>query len=99
MSERTPELSPPDTPGSETLAGNQDPPSPHSTADTPAAPPGSASVAAIPGVVGRFRIGEELAHGGMGVVYRAHEPSIGRDVAVTRLIERRRQESSSAVRA
>src|SRR6478609_1272119 len=36
----------------------------------------------MPVMVGRFQLGEELARGGMGVVYRASEPSIGREVAV-----------------
>lgn len=32
--------------------------------------------------VGRYRIDERIGHGGMGVVYRAHDPKLERDVAV-----------------
>ncbi len=50
----------------------------------PAVPPVSA---------GRFQLGQELARGGMGVVYCACDESLGRDVAVKVLHERYRGNS------
>jgi tetratricopeptide (TPR) repeat protein len=37
---------------------------------------------------GRFQLGDELARGGMGIIYRARDDSLGRDVAVKVLHER-----------
>jgi tetratricopeptide (TPR) repeat protein len=57
---------------------------------TPAVPPtqlhivspGSAASSASPRRLGRYDIGEEIAHGGMGTVLRAHDPGLHRDLAV-----------------
>jgi tetratricopeptide (TPR) repeat protein len=86
----------PATPGSGTVAAGTD--SPPRLPHTPPDPQGSTTTASVPALVGRFRLGVELARGGMGVVYRAHEPSVGRDVAVKVLHDEFRGDDRMAAR-
>ncbi len=44
------------------------------------------AVAAMPGRVGEYELIEELGRGGMGVVYRAHQQSLDRTVAVKMIL-------------
>jgi serine/threonine-protein kinase len=53
--------------------------------ESPAVDLGSASTPPVR--AGRFKLGQELARGGMGVVYLARDESLGRDVAVKVLHE------------
>ncbi len=66
------------------------------TSSLPKARP--ARKAPMPEFVGRFQVIEELARGGMGVVYRASEPAIGREVAVKLLREKLRGEPAAVRR-
>ena len=42
----------------------------------------SALFGSSPPRVGRFTVGDQLGAGGMGVVYRGHDPELGRDIAI-----------------
>jgi serine/threonine-protein kinase len=59
---------------------------------TTASGPAPANVVdpALPELAGRFQVRSEIARGGMGVVLRAHDPAIGRDVAVKVILPQHR---------
>jgi serine/threonine-protein kinase len=44
------------------------------------------AAAALPGRLGRYELLEEIGRGGMGAVLRAHDPDLGRDLAVKVLL-------------
>ena len=77
----------PDTPRLATLAGNQDA-QPTLAPSTPASTRESVHPPTIdPGeeVGGRYRLGEEIARGGMGVVYAARDLVLDRDIGLKTL--------------
>ncbi|OWK38406.1 serine/threonine protein kinase [Fimbriiglobus ruber] len=47
---------------------------------------------------GRYELGDEIAHGGMGAVYRATDTAFGREVAVKLLLDRYGPQSGTARR-
>jgi tetratricopeptide (TPR) repeat protein len=62
---------------------------------TTAAPhplPSTLSNQVLPEQAGRFRLLGQIARGGMGVVLRAHDPEIGRDVAVKLILSEHRDD-------
>src|SRR5262249_40362328 len=56
------------------------------------AAPTTAPGALLPEQAGRFRLLGEIARGGMGAVLRAHDPAIGRDVAIKVVLPQHRQD-------
>jgi serine/threonine protein kinase len=48
--------------------------------------PGTAPAAGAPSRLGRYQIVGEIGRGGMGIVYRALDPTIGRTVAIKTIL-------------
>jgi len=63
-------------------------PTPPTGTTTPADPrPGGGPAAPPAGHVGRCRLLGEIARGGIGAVFRAYDPELGRELAVKVLLE------------
>jgi tetratricopeptide (TPR) repeat protein len=63
--------------------------------DSPRPPNGAADLSpASAGATqaGRYQLGEEIGHGGMGAVLQGHDPDLGRDVAIKVLHEEHRDQ-------
>jgi serine/threonine protein kinase/Flp pilus assembly protein TadD len=60
---------------------------PTGPANDPVPPPGKALVE-LPVQIGRYRLVEQLAQGGMGVVVRVHDPDLDRSLAVKIMLPR-----------
>jgi tetratricopeptide (TPR) repeat protein len=65
---------------------------------TTGAGPTSATTAVAPAGTPRYAVGDEIARGGMGVIYRATDTALGREVAVKVLQERFALDSDTARR-
>ncbi len=55
---------------------------------TPGAPSASPGPPGVGGRIGRYQISGELGRGGMGVVFRGHDPALRRDVAIKMILDR-----------
>ena len=62
----------------------------------PVAPESALPVPEVPARVGRYVVEGEIAHGGMGVVYRATDPDFGRTLAVKVLLPRHQHDAAMA---
>jgi tetratricopeptide (TPR) repeat protein len=60
--------------------------------------PAAHTPAVAPTAAGRYVLGDEIAHGGMGTVYRATDAAFGREVAIKVLQERFAPDSGTARR-